>query len=37
MNDTTHKIMLISLTVLSTVLAAALILILEAERGYGLL
>ena len=37
MNDTTHKIKLITLTVLSTVLAAALILILEAERGYGLL
>ena len=37
MNDTTHKIKLVTLTVLSTVLSAALIVILEAERGYGLL
>ena len=37
MNDTTHKVKLITLSLLSSVLAVALIMMLEAGRGYGLL
>jgi hypothetical protein len=37
MNEPTHKIKLITLSLLSSVLAVALIMVLEAGRGYGLL